>query len=304
MDRPLVSICCCAYNHEPYIKHCLEGFVGQRTDFLFEVLIHDDASTDKTAEIIDEYVHRYPSLFKPIYQTENQYSKGNDPCTRILFPRVQGKYIALCEGDDYWTDPYKLQKQVDYMEAYPECALCFHNAMIHWYDRTAPDELYANFETGDFSGAELIQNWISPTASFLFRSAHIPEHIAISEKHPNLVFGDIPMVMFLSQYGSIHGMSDVMSVYGKHKGGWTHSANAIKMYKDGRSWEELRSMFKMYKDITSAMVSKRYLNACKQSLKERNLSVFLKAFYRGFVRQPVRGIKALFARTGGKGRLQ
>ncbi|MBQ3766762.1 MAG: glycosyltransferase family 2 protein [Bacteroidales bacterium] len=292
-QHPLVSIICESFNHEPFIRKCLDGFVMQQTSFPFEILIHDDASTDRSADIIREYEARFPNLLKPIYQTENQYSKGVGIWRTFQFPRAKGKYIALCEGDDYWTDPDKLQKQVDYMEAHPGCSLCFHNAMVHWYDKEIPDELYANFETGDFSGGRLIQNWISPTASFLFRSEHIQEYLDLRARHPQLAFGDIPLLMFLSQFGSIHGMSDVMSVYGKHIGGWTHSASAAKMYKDGRSWEELRAMFKPYKAITSDMVSKRYVNATVQSLKERNFSVFMKAFYRGFIRQPVRGVKAL-----------
>ena len=109
-ENPLVSIVCESYNHEPYLRKCLDGFVMQKTNFSFEILIHDDASTDKSADIIREYISKYPQLdWKPIFQIENQYSKGISIWTEIQFPRAQGKYIALCEGDDYWTDPYKLQ---------------------------------------------------------------------------------------------------------------------------------------------------------------------------------------------------
>lgn len=114
MNDPMVSICCLAYNHVPYIRKCLENFMMQKTNFPFEVLIHDDASTDKTADIIGEYEAKYPNIIKPIYQTENQYSKGVGVTRVYQFPRVKGKYIAMCEGDDYLTDPLKLQKQVDF----------------------------------------------------------------------------------------------------------------------------------------------------------------------------------------------
>lgn len=111
----LVSISCITYNHEPYIRECLDGFIMQKTDFAFEVLIHDDASTDKTADIIREYEAKFPNLIKPIYQTENQFSKKVGSINaKFNYPRAKGKYIALCEGDDYWTDPLKLQKQVDF----------------------------------------------------------------------------------------------------------------------------------------------------------------------------------------------
>ncbi len=122
-----VSIICNAYNHEQYIRSALDGFVMQKTDFAFEVLIHDDASTDRTADIIREYEIKYPHLIKPIYQAENQYSKNG--ISQFQYPRVKGKYIAACEGDDYWTDPLKLQKQFDAMEAHPEVDICAHGAV-------------------------------------------------------------------------------------------------------------------------------------------------------------------------------
>lgn len=124
-----VSIICNAYNHELYIRNALEGFVMQKTDFQFEVLIHDDASTDRTAEIIREYEQKYPEIIKPIYETENQYSKHDGSLSRIQYGRVKGKYCAFCEGDDYWTDPLKLQKQYDAMEAHPEVDICAHAAI-------------------------------------------------------------------------------------------------------------------------------------------------------------------------------
>lgn len=123
-----ISVICNAYNHEAYIAQCIEGIVMQKTNFLFEVLIHDDASTDQTANIIRMYEKKYPELIKPIYQTENQYSRGG--VGRFQYPRVKGKYIALCEGDDYWTDPLKLQKQYDALEANPGIDICAHAAVM------------------------------------------------------------------------------------------------------------------------------------------------------------------------------
>lgn len=125
-----VSIICNAYNHEKYIRDALEGFVMQKTNFAFEVLIHDDASTDKTADIIREYEAKYPDIIKPIYQNENQYSKGGGVSARFQIPRIRGRYVAFCEGDDYWTDPLKLQKQFDAMEAHPEVDMCAHGSLI------------------------------------------------------------------------------------------------------------------------------------------------------------------------------
>lgn len=128
MNDVKVSVICNTYNHGPYIRSALNGFVMQKTNFKFEVLIHDDASTDDTAEIIREYESKYPELIKPIYQDENQYSKGVNITQMYHLPRLKGKYVALCEGDDYWTDPLKLQKQYDAMEGCPEVDICAHSA--------------------------------------------------------------------------------------------------------------------------------------------------------------------------------
>jgi len=129
-NQIMVSIHCLAYNHEKYISDALDSFIMQKTSFAFEVLIHDDASTDGTAEIIREYEKKYPDIIKPIYQTENQYSKHVSIFRTYQLPRMKGKYYAVCEGDDYWTDPYKLQKQYDAMENHPEVDICSHKALL------------------------------------------------------------------------------------------------------------------------------------------------------------------------------
>lgn len=127
MDKPLVSIKCLVYNHAPFLRQCLDGFVMQKTNFRFEAIVHDDASTDGSAGIIREYAEKYPDIIKPIYENENQYSKRDGSLNRILNKHLTGKYIAFCEGDDYWTDPCKLQKQVDFMETHPDFAVCTHD---------------------------------------------------------------------------------------------------------------------------------------------------------------------------------
>ena len=133
MNRNIkVSISCITYNHVHYIKDALNGFLMQKTDFAYEVLIHDDASTDGTNEIIRKYEDEYPEIFKPLYEKENQWDKGRRGSVAFNFPRAQGKYIAICEGDDYWTDPYKLQKQVDFLDGNPDFGLV-HTELDHYY---------------------------------------------------------------------------------------------------------------------------------------------------------------------------
>lgn len=125
----VVSVVCTAYNHEKYIRDALEGFVSQQTNYAYKVFVHDDASTDGTADIIREYEQKYPQLIEGIYQHENQYSQGIKIFKTFVFPRINSEYIALCEGDDYWIDPLKLQKQVDALELHPEINICATGAI-------------------------------------------------------------------------------------------------------------------------------------------------------------------------------
>lgn len=134
MDKtPLVSIRCMVYNHEPFLRQCLDGFVMQQTSFPFEAIVHDDASTDGSAAIILEYAEKYPDIIKPIIETENQYSKEDGTIRRILDDAMHpgSKYIALCEGDDYWTDPKKLQIQVSFLEQHTDYSLAAHDFKVY-----------------------------------------------------------------------------------------------------------------------------------------------------------------------------
>lgn len=125
-----VSIICNAFNHEKYIANALDSFIIQKTNFKYEILIHDDASTDNTAAIIRKYEEKYPSIIKAIYQSENQFSKGKNDVFYIQSSRIKGDYIAFCEGDDYWVDEYKLQKQYDAMESNQNIDICTHAAIM------------------------------------------------------------------------------------------------------------------------------------------------------------------------------
>lgn len=128
---PLVSIRCFVYNQVKYVRQCLDGFVMQKTNFPFEAIVHDDASTDGSAEVIKEYAQKYPHIIKPIFETENLYSKHDGSLEKVMDAQMRGKYIAVCEGDDYWIDPLKLQKQVDFLESHPEFVCSCHRYNIY-----------------------------------------------------------------------------------------------------------------------------------------------------------------------------
>lgn len=217
----LVSIDCTAYNHEAYIADTLESFILQKTDFDFEILIHDDASTDGTAEIIKEYEKRYPDLIKAVYQTENQYSKGV-AVELINHYRAKGKYLAICEGDDYWTDPLKLQKQVDYMESHPECSMCVHAAY-----RVAADSRKAiandrpSRKSRSYTTSEIIYGGgrLFATSSFMYSMEKIKD---FPDFYFNAGIGDYPLTIYASLKGTVYYLDDNMSVYRVGvNGSWT-----------------------------------------------------------------------------------
>lgn len=217
----LVSISCITYNHENYIADAIEGFIMQKTDFKYEVLIHDDASTDKTPKIIKEYELKYPDLVKPIYQIENQHSKGKG-VSRFNYVRAKGKYIALCEGDDFWINPYKLQKQVDYMEKHPECSMCVHAAYVVDADTGKKiAEVRPSCGNRIFSVEEIIKGGGSmfATNSVIYPKKFIYNRPNFFRTSP---VGDRPLFIHLALNGKVFYFDDYMSVYRKGvKGSWT-----------------------------------------------------------------------------------
>ena len=210
MEGPLiVTIRCLVYNHEPYLRKCLNGFVKQNTNFRFEAIVHDDASTDGSADIIREYAEKYPDIIKPVIETENQYSKRDGSLRRVMDAHMHGKYIAMCEGDDYWTDPYKLQKQVDFLEANPEYGLVWGRAQIY------------NENLGDFTGEtgsgllsfdELIVKNTIPTLTVLIRN-ECREGYYEYVLGNNWKMGDYPLWLYIASKSKIHFMDETFAVY-------------------------------------------------------------------------------------------
>jgi len=147
----LVSCICITYNHKDFINKCLDGMLMQETDFPYEIIIYDDCSTDGTREIVKEYAEKYPNKIRTVLPEENQYSKIGDIVREVfVHPIVKGKYVALCEGDDFWNDPLKLQLQANFMEKHPEYSVCYHECLIY---NTVTRELYPTTKysiDGDF----------------------------------------------------------------------------------------------------------------------------------------------------------
>lgn len=241
-DKPVVSICCITYNHAPYIEDTLEGFLNQETDFPFEILIHDDASTDHTTTIIKEYEVAYPKLIKPIYQAENQYSKGYKINSEFNFPRARGEYIALCEGDDYWTDPQKLQKQVHFLDEHNAFSMTTHAVSI--IDDTITKNIYNPYYPAPktVSGFEdvLFEHFI-PTLSIVFRKACLPK--AFPKFSSDVISMDKALALILTSKGLCNFTPRVMGCYRHHDGGITKNKEAnIKSFRK-REYALYRQVF-------------------------------------------------------------
>lgn len=226
MNNIAVSICCLVYNHKDYIRKALDSFLMQKTNFKFEVLINDDCSTDGTTDIIKEYEAKYPDIIKPLYHKENQYSKstrtGNMMSILFNFPRVRGKYVAMCEGDDFWTDENKLQKQFDILEANPDCAFCAHtvrctNEKGEPLADTIP--LKGDVAEGMLTSKDAVNGicrfpYMFQTSSYFFRSEYLPE---ITERTPDFFeyssSMDVLFMLYFSSKGKVHFSEEEMSCY-------------------------------------------------------------------------------------------
>lgn len=233
----LVSICCLAYNHNPYIRQCIDGFLMQKVNFPIEILIHDDASTDKTADIIREYEARYPSIIKPIYQKENQYSKGVKVSLKYLYSRAKGKYIALCEGDDYWTDPLKLQKQVDFLETHSDYSMCSHLCQIFKQETGEFGILYPSNVVSDLTyDLDLFikrERWLTQTLTIVYRRNAF--NADIYAQYTDIK--DLTLYYHILKSGKGYFINENMGVYRNHEGGiWTKASNIEKNTSDLKTY--------------------------------------------------------------------
>lgn len=243
-SAPLVAIECLAYNHGPYIRQCLDGFVMQKTDFPFIAIVHDDASTDDTAKIIREYAQNYPDIIKPILETENQYSKKDGSLGRIIKKAIPEdvKYIALCEGDDYWTDPYKLQKQVDYMEEDHACGLVY-TSVRYYSQKEQKFTIYFGERRCSIQDFAKKGNAI-PTLSVLYRReiARLYYKDIQPDKH-DWAMGDLPMWLYFAYKSKLGFIPDCTGVYRVLEDSASHFTSQRDLFKFQLNSFEIISYF-------------------------------------------------------------
>ncbi len=254
---PLVSIRCLVYNHEPYLRQCLDGFVMQKTDFPFEAIVHDDASTDGSAAIIREYAEKYPDIIKPIYETENQYSKHDGSLVRIMNVAMHpdSKYVALCEGDDYWTDPNKLQMQVDVMESDQEVGLVYTCASQ--YDQQSQRIVLEQFGTAiDSFESELLNNKCI-TLTCCMRKDLLMSYREYYESHRlrerGWKMGDYPLLLYLCYHSKPYFIPKVTGVYRVLENSASHSSDMQKMVNFEMSVLDVRAYFAQYAHLEALM---------------------------------------------------
>lgn len=266
---PLVSICCIAYNQENFVGAALEGFIAQRTSFPVEILIHDDASTDRTAAIIREFEQRHPHLIKAIYQTENQHSK-RVRVGHLNYTRASGKYIAFCEGDDAWTDPLKLEKQITLMMRHPQCHLSFHPVREIDYARDLSERLVGVYgKANRVVGTDEIivkKHGMLPTASCVATAEAVEKFMSFTRVRPYLTVGDIYMQIITSLHGGALYIHDTMALYRtRTAGSWTLLTESDNRRRLAHIHARVKSFLEL-DDFTAARFRKAIRHANRKSI--------------------------------------
>lgn len=275
-DNVVVTIRCLVYNHEPYIRQCLEGFVMQKTNFPFEAIVHDDASTDGSAAIIREYAEKYPDIIKPILETENQYSKQDGSLRRIMDSHTRGKYIAYCEGDDYWIDPLKLQKQVDFMEEHLEYGLCYTRVKYYHQDtRRFVKTWGGTYVTFN----DLFKRNTVPTLTVLLRTNLYNQYLTeIKLERQHWKMGDYPMWLWFSYRSNVKFSPDVTGVYRVLGNSASHSTEIEKNLSFVQSGLDIKRFYNQFFNLGITEQTFEYKQWC---LALRTYALYMK--YRDFI---------------------
>jgi len=268
-----VSVCVPTFNHEKYIGEMLESAVRQQTDFKFEIVIGDDGSTDQAPAIIREYKQKFPGLIRAYLHKENlgpasprEFAGRNN--VLHLLKASQGKYVALCEGDDYWIDDLKLQKQVDFLDSNPDFSICHHNMFVR-YEDGSPEHYFNGSDQKTVSTiADLLEdNWFIATASLLYRNHFLTHDFA--GWHHKAAAGDWALVIQLAAQGKIGYLPETMGVYRKHQAGLSNihaTSNPVFLQNRKEMFENINSWLNFqYDEIIQST-----LNKYDQFLKTNN----------------------------------
>lgn len=266
MSEIAVTVCCITYNHAKFVKQCLDGIVEQKTDFPFSILIHDDASTDGTTDIIREYINEYPNLFVPMLEKKNQYSQGNHSILiKYMLERAKGQYIAVCEGDDFWCDKYKLQKQYDLLQKHKNCNMCTHTVEIIKEDgRSLGTKIpQRNIASGEMEGKTLI-NYLAYEDTHLFHtSSMFFEKKVIADDLKNIpsfltstAAEDRALFLYYAAKGNIYYTDKCMSKYRiQSEGSWSLNNSQSKQHAL-RTDNELFQMISDFNEYTQERFAK------------------------------------------------
>jgi glycosyltransferase involved in cell wall biosynthesis len=257
--EPMVSIGCLAYNHDGFIGEAIESFLNQKTTFKVEILIHDDASVDGTAVIIKEYAEEWPQLFSVILQTENQYSRGVQPGALNL-QRAKGKYIALCEGDDYWTDPLKLQKQVEFLESHPDYSVCVGGYTSYLETESSTGGIHISSIEDDsaegftFTLEEMTQTWLTKLLTALVRRDVLESFNPTVYKH----YRDIHFFYHLIRHHKAYYFKESFGVHRVHPGGVNSMKQGVVNHRAAYNcyrelYEQNRDEFTRYMCLKSTL---------------------------------------------------
>lgn len=223
---PVVSVICLTYNQKDFVRQAVDSFLMQKTNFPIEILIHDDASIDGTADIVREYAAQHPEKIRLIVRPENTYRNGEIYPYMTLYRIARGRYLAECDGDDYWTDPEKLQKQVDYLETHPNDVICYHENVIDRKGRIekAKPGAFRDYTADHLRAYDPFYAWPIHVSSRMFRNTYTTERDA----EMNRMIGDWPMIVYLSQFGGAKFLADIKpSVYRRHgKNSWASQPRA------------------------------------------------------------------------------
>ena len=272
--NPLVSILCVTYNHKDYIAQALDSFLMQKTNFKFQVIVGDDCSTDGTTEILKEYAKKYPDIIKPIFREKNIGSTKN---SLEVYSNAKTPYVAICEGDDYWIDEYKLQKQVDFLESNPDYAICFHpvKVMYDGFDFEKTDEIYPTqkmIESGTTFELLLKTNFIQTTSvvyRWMFNQTNTRQYFL------DISPGDWFISLLHAKEGKIKMLPEIMAVYRRHpQGVWSDSIKSLDRLFVKWGLHLVNFYYSVYKNITNS--SQVYL----QDMFLPNLKSIMNAYYR------------------------